>query len=67
MNIQKLQNRTIKLIAKVILGFIVGISFGFGIGKLVKEKIKSTASIEKSIQHTSFETYGKTGLVKIIT
>ncbi len=67
MKTQNTQNRKRKLIIKVVLGFIIGISFGFGIGKIVKEKIKTTAAIEKSIHQPSFQTHGEIGLVKITT
>ena len=50
MNTQKTVNRSLKFIAKVILGFIVGISFGFGVGKFIKTDNRLTSSIEKTIQ-----------------
>lgn len=50
MNTQKTLNRSLKFIAKVILGFIVGISFGFGVGKFIKTDNRLTSSIEKAIQ-----------------
>lgn len=50
MKTQNKQNRSLKLIAKVILGFIVGISFGFGVGKFIKTDNRLTSSIEKTIQ-----------------
>ncbi len=54
------QNRKRKLIVKVILGFIIGISFGFGAGKLVKEDNRTTSSIEKTIQqNNNFESVEK--------
>ncbi|HLW32571.1 MAG TPA: hypothetical protein VKX40_09950 [Aequorivita sp.] len=65
MKTQNTQNRKRKLVIKLILGFIIGISFGFGLGKLVKVNLKSTASIEKSIQQTSFQTIGEKELGKI--
>lgn len=39
-----------KLIVKVILGFIIGISFGFGITKMIKSDNRLTTSIKQSIQ-----------------
>ena len=49
----KTQNKEIhtgRLVIKVILGFVVGISLGYGITKLVKSDNRLTASIEKTIQ-----------------
>ena len=50
MKAEKNQNRKRNLIVKVILVFIVGISFGFGIGKMIKSDKRLTTSIEKTIQ-----------------
>ncbi|WP_026451217.1 hypothetical protein [Aequorivita capsosiphonis] len=50
MNTQKTLNRKRKLIVKVILGFIIGISFGFGITKMIKSDTRLTSSIKQSIQ-----------------
>lgn len=50
MKTQKNQNRKSKLIVKVILGFIIGISFGFGVTKMIKSDIRLSSSIKQSIQ-----------------
>lgn len=39
-----------KLILKVVLGFAIGISIGYGITKFFKSSNRLTASIEKTIQ-----------------
>ena len=60
MKTQNTPNRKRKLIVKVILGFIIGISFGFGAGKLIKEDNRTTSSIEKTIQqNNNFESVEK--------
>lgn len=51
--IMKLQNekkRKKRLVLKIIFGLIIGISFGFGIGKMVKSNKSLVSSIEKSLQ-----------------
>ncbi|MGO3182462.1 MAG: hypothetical protein ACTIJ9_06480 [Aequorivita sp.] len=50
MKTQKNQNRKRNLITKVILGFIIGISFGFGVTKMIKSDNRLNASIKQSIQ-----------------
>lgn len=50
MKIQNTQNRKRKPIVKVILGFIIGISFGFGVGKFIKSDIRLSNSIKQTIQ-----------------
>jgi len=50
MTTQKNQNRKRKRIVKVILGFIIGVSFGFGITQMIKSDKRLTFSIEKTIE-----------------
>lgn len=50
MKTKNTQNRKRKLVIKLILGFIIGISFGFGVGKFIKTDNRLTSSIEKAIQ-----------------
>lgn len=50
MNTQNTQNRKRRLIVKTILGFIIGISFGFGMGKFIKTDNRLTSSIQSTIQ-----------------
>ncbi|WP_034893527.1 hypothetical protein [Gillisia sp. Hel_I_29] len=50
MKTSKSNNRNRNLVLKVILGFIIGISFGFGVAKLIKSESRLTSSIEKSIR-----------------
>lgn len=50
MNKQNTQNRKRNLIIKVILGFIIGISFGFGVGKIIKSDNRLISSIEETIK-----------------
>lgn len=50
MKTQNNQNRKRNLVVKVILGFIIGISLGFGITKVIKSDKRLTTSIEKTIQ-----------------
>ncbi len=50
MKTQNKKNRISKIVLKVILGFAVGITLGYGITKLVKSDNRLTASIEKTIQ-----------------
>lgn len=50
MKIQNEKKRKKGLVLKIILGFIIGISFGFGIGKMFKSNGSLVNSIEKSLQ-----------------
>ena len=50
MKIQNEQKRKRNFVLKIILGFVIGISFGFGIGKMVKSNKKLGNSIEISLQ-----------------
>ena len=50
MRTSKNNNRNRNLVLKVILGFIIGISFGFGVAKLIKSESRLTSSIEQSIR-----------------
>lgn len=64
MNTQKTLNRSLKFIAKIILGFIVGMSFGFGVGKFIKTGHRLTSSIEQEIQeHCDCESVEKIATV----
>lgn len=53
MKTQKTLNRGLKLIVKLCLGFIIGISFGFGVGKFIKEEKQIPSSIENTIQQNN--------------
>lgn len=50
MKTQNTQNRKPKLVVKVVLGFIIGISFGFGIGKFIKTDNRLISSIKHTLQ-----------------
>lgn len=50
MKAQKSQNRKRNLIVKGILAFLIGISFGFGVTKLIKSDNRLTSSIKQTIQ-----------------
>lgn len=50
MKAQNTQNRKRRLIVKTILGFIIGLSFGYGIGKFIKTDNRLTSSIKHTIQ-----------------
>lgn len=44
------KNKPSQLFLKLIIGAIIGISFGFGIGKMVKSNYGLTTAIEKALQ-----------------
>ncbi|AFL80786.1 hypothetical protein Aeqsu_1293 [Aequorivita sublithincola DSM 14238] len=50
MKTQSKQKNTKKIILKLTLGFIIGISFGFGVGKMVKSNSRLVNSIETTLQ-----------------
>lgn len=50
MKVQNELKRKKRLILKITLGLIIGISFGFGIGKMVKSNKSLVNSVEKSLQ-----------------
>lgn len=50
MKTQNTKNRKRKLIVKVVLAFIIGISFGFGVGKFLKSDTRLTSSIQKTLK-----------------
>ena len=49
-NVKK--NKAKQLILKMLIGAVIGLSFGFGVGKMVKSNDDLVTSIEKNLQHT---------------